>query len=312
MPQVDFPSDGAWAKNRWKRRLRHYLSHLDFAERQQTAAGELFPLSRLLTHSRPKNEALIRSLCRSVYLGDSRAICRVLGRYKMYVDSQDVGLSSHLMIDGYWEMWVTETMARLIKPGMVVADIGANLGYFTLMMGDLVGPAGWVHAFEPNPPIVERLRHSVSINEGYQRTTVHQVALADHDGEAHMFVPTSEPKNASLVTHPDPACTIPVPVRRLDSLEGMDRLDFIKIDVEGAEEALWRGMDRLLGSDRPLTILLEFAAVRYADPERFIDDILRRKFSLSLIQFDGRATTLDKAALLSLPRDQDQMLLLQR
>jgi FkbM family methyltransferase len=229
----------------------------------------------------------------------------------MYTDCTDVGLSGHLLIDGYWEMWVTEAMARVIKPGMVVADIGANLGYYTLLMGELVGSTGWVHAFEPNPPIAEHLRRNVGMNSAHRRTTVHQIALADRNGEAEMFVPVGQPKNATIMTGAR-ADTIAVPLRRLDSFENLDRLDAIKIDVEGAEEAVWRGMEGILGGNRSLTIILEFAADRCVDPGRFIDDMLDRNFSLSLIGHDGRIVALDKTALLALPGNQDQMLLLER
>ncbi len=73
----------------------------------------------------------MRALCESAYLGDETALCRVLGRYKMFVDTSDNSLSPHLMLDGYWEMWLTEALARAIRPGMTVVDVGANLGYFT-------------------------------------------------------------------------------------------------------------------------------------------------------------------------------------
>jgi FkbM family methyltransferase len=304
-------SDNEWARSRWKRYADHCLAALDPFRRQRIAAGAQFALSNLVAYRRAENQATIRSLCRSVYLGDDMALSFVLGRYKMYVDSTDVGLSGHLLLDGYWEMWVTEAMARLIKPGMVVADIGANPGYYTVLMGELVGSTGWVHAFEPNPPIVERLRRNVSINGGYRRTTIHQIALGERNGEAEMFVPVSEPKNARIVTGPRDG-SIAVPICRLDSLEGLDRLDVIKVDVEGAEEGLWRGMDGILNANRSLTIFLEFTADRYADAGRFVDDILARNFSLSLIGHDGRIVALDKTRLLALPRNQDQMLLLER
>jgi FkbM family methyltransferase len=297
------------AANPWGWYARIALSSL---KRSWIPAGAPFRLASLVTQPREHNEATIRLLCRNAYLGGGTAICRVLGRYKMYVDCNDVGLSGHLLIDGYWEMWVTETLARLVKPGMVVADIGANLGYYTLMMGDLVGETGWVHAVEPNPPIAERLRHSVSVNPGYQRTTVHQLALSDHDGEAQLFVPASEPKNASLLADTSHGGAVSVPLRRLDSLAGLERLDVIKIDVEGAEEALWRGMTGILDANRPLSIILEFAAERCVDPGAFIDDMLARNFSISLIRDDGALEPLDKASLLALPRGRDRMLLLQR
>lgn len=57
----------------------------------------------------------------------------------MFVDTDDLSLSMHLISEGYWEFWLTEVVAKLVKPGMTAVDIGANLGYFSLMMGELVG-----------------------------------------------------------------------------------------------------------------------------------------------------------------------------
>ena len=68
-----------------------------------------------------------RALTNSVYLGDHTTLCRVLGYYKMYLDTNDTGFASHLMLDGFWEMWLTIFFARRIQPGMTVIDVGANM-----------------------------------------------------------------------------------------------------------------------------------------------------------------------------------------
>ncbi len=300
-----------WTRH-WRRYARHYLARFDPVRNRRLAGGTPFAISQLVTHPRAKNEAIIRSLCRNAFLGNATSLCSVLGRYKMFVDSEDVGLSASLLMDGYWEMWATEAMARFIKPGMVVADVGANLGYFTLLMGELVGPTGWVHAFEPNPAVAKLLRRSVNMNIGQRRTTVHEVGLSDHEGEAILCVPHGEPKNATFAARHEGGANVPVQLRRLDSLAELESLDFIKIDVEGAEEATWRGMHGILKRGRPLTILLEFTADRYQDASEFVDLVLSYDFSISLLAHDDRLEPLDKQSLLALPRDQDQMLLLRR
>lgn len=290
-----------WKRN-WRRYALHYLARFDPFRNQSLAGGTPFEISQMLTHPRARNQAIIRSLCRNAFLGNATSLCSVLGRYKMFVDSEDVGLSAHLLIDGYWEMWVTEAMTQLIKPGMVVADVGANLGYFTLLMGDLVGHKGWVHAFEPNPAVAELLRRSVNVNSGQPRTTVHEVGLSDQEGEATLSVPHREPKNATFAARHEGGAEITAQLRRLDSFAELYNLDFIKIDVEGHEEATWRGMDGLLKQGRPLTILLEFAADRYQDPGSFVDLMLSSGFSLSLLAHDHRPVALDKQSLLALER----------
>src|SRR5262245_27706135 len=108
-------------------------------------AKPIFTLSDLNNFSRLRNEAVIRGLCANAYLGDHISLCRVLGRYSMYVDTRDIGFSSHMLLSGFWEMWVTEAIVARVKPGMRVVDCGANLGYFSLIMADLAGPAGHLH-----------------------------------------------------------------------------------------------------------------------------------------------------------------------
>jgi FkbM family methyltransferase len=280
--------------------------------RQGEGQGAIFDIWALRAGDRWRHEAVIRGLCQTAYLGDHTTLCRVLGRYKMYVDTNDVGLASHLMLDGYWEMWNTETIVGFVRPGMTVIDVGAHCGYFSVLMGDLVGPEGRVLAFEPNPPIAELLRRTVAINGHDRRTDVHEVALGDMQGVASLAVPVNEPKNAHVVPGVVFEGTVQVPVVRLDQIPGALEADFIKIDAEGAEEAIWRGMSGILTQDRPLTILLEFTSARYADAGAFLDEILSHGFSLSEVDLArGVEPRTPQAVLSSSPVD-DQMLLLSR
>jgi FkbM family methyltransferase len=280
--------------------------------RHSEAQGAIFDIWSLRSGARWRHEAVIRGLCHSAYLGEGRALCRVLGRYKMYVDTSDVGIASHLMLDGYWEMWNTEAIISLVKPGMTVLDIGAHCGYFSVLMADLVGPSGHVHAFEPNPPIADLLRWSVAVNGFGDRTTVHEVALGDADGVAALDVPANEPKNAHLVPGGSGGSLLQVPLARADGIPGALAADFIKIDAEGAEEAIWRGLRDILATDRPLTILLEFTSGRYADPAKFLDEILSHGFSLGIIDLErGVEMRTGHQVLAHSPVD-DQMLLLTR
>ncbi len=92
-----------------------------------------------------------------------------LRQYKMYVDLRDTGFAPHFMFEGYWEYWITEFVWRNVRPGQVALDLGANHGYYTLLLVDLVGPGGKVHAFEPNPRLAELLDMNIALN-GFWRT----------------------------------------------------------------------------------------------------------------------------------------------
>src|SRR5438309_1518671 len=92
--------------------------------------GGLVHLRQIRSDPRYVLESRVRALSGAVYLGEGQALCRVLGRYKMFVDTRDRGFGSHLLLDGYWEIWLTRFLARAVRPGMACLDIGANLGYY--------------------------------------------------------------------------------------------------------------------------------------------------------------------------------------
>ena len=291
--------------------LDHQASPAEI-RRHGEAQGSIFDIWALRSGDRWRHEAVIRGLCQTAYLGDHTAICRVLGRYKMFVDTKDIGVASHLMLDGYWEMWNTETIIRLVKPGMTVLDVGAHCGYFSVLLADLVGPTGKLLSFEPNPPMAELLRNTIAVNGFSDRTIVHELALGNASGSATLDVPKNEPKNAHLVQGPVGPGMVEVPLRRADDLpEAMDA-DFIKIDAEGAEQAIWAGLAGLLSRNRPLTILLEYAAIRYVDPALFLDEILSHGFNLAEVDLVGGVQNRTREDVLTASPHEDQMLLLTR
>lgn len=291
--------------------LDHQASPADI-RRHGEAQGAIFDIWALRSGDRWRHEAVIRGLCQTAYLGDHTAICRILGRYKMYVDTRDVGVASHLMLDGYWEMWNTEVIVRLVKPGMTVLDVGAHCGYFSVLLADLIGPRGKLLSFEPNPPMAALLRRTVAVNGFDGRTTIHEMALGEENGVATLQVPQNEPKNAHVVQGKGGPGMVEVPLRRADSLPGAVEADFIKIDAEGAEHAIWKGLKGVLARKRPLTILLEFAAVRYPNPAAFLDEILSHGFHLAEVDLVGGVQDRTREAVLKASPSDDQMLLLTR
>lgn len=280
----------------------------------RTPPLSLFDSARLQRNRRSENEAKIRNLCANAYLGDGTTLCRVLGRHKMFVDSADTGLSTHLMLDGYWEMWLTEALVDVLKPGMVAVDIGANLGYFTVLMADRVGPQGAVHAFEPNPPIADRLAKTIDVNGFRERVTLHRSPLGDRNGlDVVLSVPKGEPKNAHITTDANAFGAVALTARRFDSYPDLLCADVIKIDAEGAELGIWRGMTGLFEqASRPLTIFLEFTAGRYADPGAFLDEIAALGFSLAEVTADAGVRARTRSDILASPATIDQMLMLRR
>ncbi|WP_368415597.1 FkbM family methyltransferase [Falsiroseomonas sp.] len=265
--------------------------------------------------SRRVREAAIRSRCQSVPLDPHTVLCRVLGRYKFLVDSRDLGLSPHLMLDGYWESWCTEFMLRRIRRGQVAWDIGANLGYYAVLMADLVGPEGRVLALEPNPRLATLCARSLSLNGFWHNAEVQRLAAAEVSGETLRFRATiSDPKNGRLVDAalPDAAARdedvldFAVQAMRLDDL-GQGAVDFIKIDVEGAEEQVWAGMQGLLDRSPAITVVMEFNALRCRAPGAMLDEAATR-FPLRELALNGKVVPVTPADIL--PRREDTLLVL--
>jgi len=275
----------------------------------------LFNLRDLTRGERSANESRIRSLCTTLAVGDETALCRILGRYKLFIDTADFGLSPHLALDGYWEMWLTEVIARTVQPGMTVIDVGANLGYFSMLFADLVGPRGAVHAFEPNPAIAVRLRRSVAVNGFQDRLQVHEQALGDEEGGLfHLIVPPGEPKNAHMQPAAADADGTPgvIRTRRLDSYPELLHAAVVKIDADTAEPAIWRGMRGMLERGHPMTVFLEFNPSRYTDGAGFLAEILGWGFSLSLIDLETGPRPIDTATALAGNGKEDLILMLTR
>lgn len=234
-----------------------------------TPPGGIVHLRQIGEDNRTVLEARVRALAASTYLGEREALCRVLGRYKMFVDTRDRGLASHLLLDGYWEIWLTRFLARAVQPGMVCVDIGANLGYYALLMADLAGPRGRVLAVEPNPAVARLLQSNLDVNGFAGRAEVLPLALGDGSlARARLAIPLGEPKNAALLPSDAEAGTaelVEVPVAAFDALAGAPpRIDLVKIDAEGAEDAILRGMAATLRRDRPI-LVLEFNPARPYD-----------------------------------------------
>lgn len=224
--------------------------------------GAGLSLDALADGPRWLREALIRRRAQVVHLGGDDVLCRVLGRYKLLLAAGDLGFASHVMLDGYWEMWATELMLRQVRSGMRVIDIGANYGYYTLLLADLVGAAGACFAIEPNPVAAAKLRASVALNGFDGWTSVLQTALGlEAEGHALFHVPPREPKNARIVGRPSEAGDDPVvgvAVTSLDALaDRLGRVDFIKIDAEGSETGILAGAEGLIAAHRP-ELLVEF------------------------------------------------------
>ena len=236
------------------------------------------------------------------YLGDHLAVCRVLGNMKMFVDTRDYYLAPHLMTDGYWESWITLAMLRALEPGMVAVDVGANYGYYSILMGRCVGPTGRVVSFEPNPHLANLARKSLWISGIREIHEVREEAAYSTTGEqVRFFIPDESPMNAQVIDEaPYDGTMIDVPTVRLDDVLPAT-VDFIKIDAEGAEREIWRGMSRTIEQNPQLQIFLEFNPNRSSnyDAHEFLRTIRDDGFELGVVALDASSRVLSADQLIS-------------
>ncbi len=146
-----------------------------------------------------------------------------------------------------------------VRPGHVALDVGANVGFYSLLLAHLVGPTGAVHAFEPDPQSSRWLLENVRLNR-LEQVTPWLLALSSADGVSDLHLDLRASRSTSLVA----GWGLPVDqhrrqrlraaTARLDSLE-IDAVDFIKIDVEGAELEFLIGARDTLSRSRPVLLI---------------------------------------------------------
>jgi len=192
----------------------------------------------------------------------------------MYVDSKDMGIAPHLIMDGYWESWLTQLLAQLVQPGFTCIDIGANFGYFSILMAELAGNSGKTLSIEPNPRIADLLRSTRFLQGG--KFDVLEMALSDSSGEAILTVGDRELGGGTIKPNNlEPGRSqVKVSTVSLDELlkqKGIDNVDIIKMDVEGVEPLVFRGMQETIARNPDIQIIIEYSPSIYEDAQQFTD-----------------------------------------
>jgi len=212
-----------------------------------------------------------------------------------------------MILRGRFENTDRQFIEKFLKPGMVVLDIGAHHGYYSLLASQKVGPLGRVIAFEPSLRERRRLLQHLRMN-ACANTKVEETALGETEGRAELFVVEGRetgcnslrPPNVSQATH-----ALEVQVGRLDDYvrqHDLARVDFIKMDVEGAELAVLKGATEFLARKPRPVIFCEVQDLRtrswgYAAKE-IVNFLSQRGFRWYIPSKDG--------AMMPLALDQDE------
>lgn len=209
------------------------------------------------------------------------------------------------------ELRVVQLLKRLLKEGDIFFDLGANFGFYSFFAAPLCGKSGAVHAFEANPSLIPHLRRSIDLNAGIGRIALNPVAVGSNSGIRLPLYGTDRIGCSSLYRHEwlDHKCSVEVPVVTIDEYVRdlqIDRIDVMKIDIEGAELDALRGMEKTFGICAPKAIICELTilpdendlgrhhpeirqrASSAADPYELADFLRQKGYQLCEIDCDGR------------------------
>jgi len=228
-----------------------------------------------------------------------------LEEFEMLASPHDYA-SYGIFFFGDYDPLMTEMMKAHVPEGGVCWDVGTERGWFSLLLGQMVGPAGRVDGFEAFPSNFEKLKANIA-GSGYSWIHPFNVAISDRVGRVHFVPPSNEASRCRssapddnggvgyLTTEREPG-SIDVPTTTLDrhaEETGLTRLDLVKIDIEGAEVGALRGGERTLRRFRP-TLVIEYnrgTARRAGISIEELDDLLN-SLDYDRYTFDGRLNKL--------------------
>ena len=199
----------------------------------------------------------------SKFTKDTKRVIRKINGSKMCLDlTVDDGISRFLIISDIREAYITGTVKKELHKGNIVVDIGANIGYYALLEAKLVCDEGKVYAIEPIPDCIELLKENIRLNN-YSNIEIHQLAIGDKSGVAAMYVGKwlnrSQMKELDIYKPELLDHEISVQVSTLDDfMENKPYPDVIRMDVEGYEYQIIKGMKGILEEKLPLKLFMEF------------------------------------------------------
>ena len=209
------------------------------------------------------------------------------------VDPRDFGVTLELHSTGTYEPFARGVCLDGLEPGMVFLDVGAHVGLYSLPSARKVGPEGRVISFEPHPGNRSLLCSNVEAN-GLQNVTVVPAAVADAEGEMTLQISGFNTGDHRLFRGTRNADGVPVVVVTIDQYcetAGIQEVDLVKIDVQGAEAKVLAGMSAVISQSPNMRIIMEYTPwmLRSAgdEPSRLLADLDDAGFDLFILDEAG-------------------------
>jgi FkbM family methyltransferase len=232
---------------------------------------------------------------------------------KIFVPPGDLGVVPPIAVYGIWEPQVEAVLRRLVRPGDVVAEVGANVGYHTLVLAERVGRAGHVHSFEPHPRLLPLLRATLAFNgSAGERVTLHACAALDAPGRVGFAASHEQVGSGHLQVRGLSAAYDEVYAERFeveavridDRLAQVPALDLLRMDAEGSEGLALHGAAALIARSPRIRIVTEWSPAMLAartDPAELAAWLGGQGFRAWIIPRRGRLEPVALDALPALP-----------
>lgn len=199
------------------------------------------------------------------YVGNDTMLVKTVYNGLLTISSNDRGLMPLLVANGGFEFPLTKYIINELKPGGIMVDVGANVGYYTLLAALMVGDKGKVYAFEASPSVYTNLKQNLEMNWADKQVEFINKAVYSRNETLTFHDSINAPINSSINKHhdyladPSKYTTIEVEAVRLDDiLAEVEKIDLMKMDIEGAEYRAFLGMMQLIKSGRIKQIVFEW------------------------------------------------------
>ena len=228
--------------------LRHEFR--DIAKQQTLARADLKEIRREVKFIKHRIAS---------YAGQGAVLTYLKDESPIFVNTGDLGCPSPIVNGGIWETENLNVLYSFVTSNTVFLDIGANVGYFSIAIGNRLKQGGKVFAVEPHPTLTNLIERSVQLNSLEAVVQIFQCAVSDQEGTLNLFYPDDHlGKGSSSHNADEQGQYLTVQAHRLDTLLPQDVVvDLIKIDVEGHELNVLRGMQEVLQRSPNVKVLFE-------------------------------------------------------
>jgi FkbM family methyltransferase len=189
-------------------------------------------------------------------LHPSKMVIREIQGSKMYLNLNDFGLSKQLVLKGIREPECTRIMKKELKKGMVIAEIGANIGYYALIEASIIGEKGKIYAIEPFPINFDHLQKNIKINSYDKIIEPYNLAISNRSGKEKLFV-TSKHNLCNMLANKEEEF-VEVKTDTLDNfIKNKKNPDLIRMDIEGFEYYAIEGMKKTISKCNSCKMFIE-------------------------------------------------------